>query len=767
MPDPIAPRPPADDTASAAKLALTLALAMVPEPLAQAAAFGRWWLDPSSAQIVLSLEAASFISVSVGWHVNLTTCLTYVLSEDVPILRAAVACRPSAPLDCEFRVANSSDGVRWLRLLELPPDQHRIGLATTGILVDITAAKHAAMREQFNFASTQLLVGTHTLGEAINKVIKLVCSNLGWDCGMYWSVDASAVSAPCLVCAHYWSATALPAAEAFVNLGRDGYPSRIATGQGLVGQVWHSGEPRWIEDGNDDPACPFPPYALESGMHSGYAFPVAYESDNGSRHKPGVLLFFSRLARQRSAQLPNLSAAIGGLIAQTSQRIAQQEDIRQLAQIDVLSGLANRRHFHDLLAAACRNAAERGVVMGMLYIDLDRFKPINDALGHEVGDAVLRQFALRLADLTPADGCAGRVGGDEFALFLYPGNALERLQEVAEGILQAARTPFMVGGRELAISASVGISVFPDNGLSGAELLRHADSAMYRVKGNGRNGVSFFSQANADDAQLALAQELTLEAELLHALAQQQLFLEYQPVFSPHDRQVRAVEALIRWRHPDGSIVSPSRFIPIAEKSHLIVDIGRWAVRQACADLPFLQGSGLPNLRLNVNMAALEFSNVNLPDELSAIIAEYAIEARHLCLELTESMMMKHAEQVIPVMQALRQRGFQISIDDFGMGYSSLSRLKDLPISSVKIDQSFIQRLPDALADRAIVQTIIDIGRNMDLEVVAEGVETEAQLQHLRNVGCNLVQGYLLGRPMPLERLIATFGTPAPAKNAA
>ena len=339
----------------------------------------------------------------------------------------------------------------------------------------------------------------------------------------------------------------------------------------------------------------------------------------------------------------------------------------------------------------------------------------------------------------------------------------DRLAAATEQVLAAARTRFLVNGRELVISASIGVSIFPDNGRMGADLLRHADSAMYRIKRGGRNSVGYYSQdgagANAAD-HAALLQQLTVEAELLHALAGGQLFLEYQPVFDTNERSVRAVEALVRWRRPNGEIVRPDVFIPIAEQSHLIVDIGRWVIGQACRDLARMQGAGLGELQMNVNMAALEFLNLNLPHELAGIAESAGIDPRSVCLELTEGMMMNHAEQVIPVMRSLRRRGFKISVDDFGMGYSSLSRLKDLPISSLKIDRSFVHGLPNDHQDRAIVQTIVDIGRNMNLDVIAEGVETDAQLHHLRRLGCALVQGYLTGRPMPLEALIERYGHP-------
>ena len=745
-----------------------LSRAMSIDATARAAAYGRWWFDARSGAIVLSLEAAALLGEHPGLHASLGDCFACVLPEDLDLLTGLLPVQSTQALqgnECEFRMVNGSDGLRWLRIAILPAPDRQPGAVCEGILVDVTAAKHAAMREEFSFESTQLMIGTHTLDEAVGKMISLVCNDLGWDFGIYWAMAHSGPEAGRLVCTHFWSGSARIVPD---SMGAQGV-RRLSMGadEGVVGAVWSSGQARWIEDIATDPEFLYPQYARQSGIHSGYAFPVAYESVDGVRHRPGVLIFFSCLGRQRTAQLPNLSAAIGALIAQTAQRMAQQESIRLLAQVDALSGLANRRHFHDLLDAACADAGAHGHDMGLLYIDLDRFKPINDGLGHEVGDAVLRQFSQRLAALTPPGGQAGRVGGDEFALFFFPGADTGSLDQVAEQVLLAARTHFLVDGRELAISASVGVSVFPANGQTGADLLRHADTAMYRVKRSGRNGVSYVAQQGQQHAaatQNALLQQLTVEAELLHALADGQLFMQYQPVFRIDGgrRRVRAVEALIRWRRPDGAIVPPDLFIPIAEQSHLIVDIGRWVIRQACADLPRMHAQGLAGIQLNVNMAALEFLNADLPEEMSAIADKAGIDARHVCLELTEGMMMNHAEQVIPVMRALRQRGFRISVDDFGMGYSSLSRLKDLPISSLKIDRSFVHGLPSGVQDRAIVQTIVDIGRNMGLEVIAEGVETQAQLDHLGKLGCCLVQGFLTGRPMGLAELLRVHGAPGP-----
>lgn len=738
---------------------LTQAAAL--DPIARAAGFGRWWHDRLSGALLLSLEAAQLLGERCRLHPSLEAGFASALPEDLHSLRGTVSGRREHDTaECELRLLSRTDGVRWLRLAVLPGADGADPLVE-GIVSDITAVKHAAMREEFSFESTQLMIGTHTLDEAVSKMIELVCTELGWDCGMYWSMQQGGSKEGRLVCSHVWSGGPRPVPEA-----ASGQLLSIGAREGVVGGVWSSGQARWIEDLANDPEFLFPRYARQAGIHSGYAFPVAYDSEDGKRHRPGVLIFFSCLSRQRTAQLPNLSAAIGALIAQTAQRMAQQESIRELAQVDCLTGLANRRHFHHLLDEACQRAAQRGAYVAVLYIDLDRFKPINDGLGHATGDAVLRQFAQRLSDLLPSAGHAGRVGGDEFALFLpldEGATAHRSVEALAKQVLGAARTRFLVNGRELVISASIGISIFPDNGRMGADLLRHADSAMYRVKRGGRNSVGYYSRdsagANAAD-HAALLQQLTVEAELLHALAGGQLFLEYQPVFDTSARSVRAVEALVRWRRPNGEIVRPDVFIPIAEQSHLIVDLGRWVIGQACHDLARMQDAGLTDVQMNVNMAAREFLNLNLPMELAGIADSAGIDPRYVCLELTEGMMMNHAEQVIPVMRSLRRRGFKISVDDFGMGYSSLSRLKDLPISSLKIDRSFVHGLPSDHQDRAIVQTIVDIGRNMKLDVIAEGVETDAQLHHLRRLGCALVQGYLTGRPMPLDVLIARHGSP-------
>lgn len=725
-----------------------------PSALEEAACFGRWWFDPESSQVVLSAVAARYLNVESLHHRSLDDCLIQVVSDDMLCLMAQLSGQAQVPDQSDFRVISACEGLRWLRMTRLPADPSNPRLVT-GILVDVTPLKHAAMRERLGFELTEFLVGSHTLGDAITNVIQLICRNLGWDWGAYWAAEQTPQAQARLNCKYFWHQPELDLA----SLGEESVAVSLAPGEGLVGSVWQSGNPDWVEDMGHDLRFSQRTNDRECRLWSGYVFPVTYVSADGHTHSPGVLEFYSCLSRQPEAQLPKLSATIGAFIAQMAQRIEHQATVLYLAQVDTLTGLANRNHFHDLVTQACAAGARQGTAFGLAFIDLDRFKPINDAFGHEAGNQVLREFGQRLLGLVPVGAQVGRLGGDEFAL-LIPHQAMPDAPALLEQILLAARTPFVYEGIELTVSASVGVSTFPQSGDSCVALLQSADAAMYRIKNNGRNGCHFSSISNTHalaQQQSSIAQRLALETDLHHALYGNELCLVYQPIFDVSRNALEAVEALIRWRRTDGTLVPPDVFIPIAEQSHLIVQIGKWVVAQACRDLAILRAANFKDLKVHVNMAASEFASNTLAGELLALVEAYGLEPRSLSLELTEGMLMKRPDQVIPVMRALRQLGFGISLDDFGMGHSSLALLKNLPISSLKIDRSFVRDLSHQRNDRAIVKTIADLGRHMELEVIAEGVETTTQLDILRQSGCSLIQGYLLARPMALGELLARY----------
>ena len=720
-------------------------LAASADPIDDIAGLGRWSMARGTSLMSLSTVALRLLGVETGalgegWAVN-------VAAEDEAALADALAAISDhgAATVCEFRVIEQEQGLRWLRLQSLPAEDRPVA---AGMLTDVTSVKRAAMRERFNFALTRYLIGTDTFDEAVYKIIHLVCEELGWDWGAFWGREHGD-AANTLRCRHVWHA-----ADRDYSAFRSAATALVVKpGQGLVGQTWQDGQARWVEAAAAHADVARVRAAQHCGLRSGFFFPVTYVAADGKLHCAGVLEFFSAAPRQREAQLPGLAESISALIAQTAQRMVQQERVRVLAQTDEMTGLYNRAHFHALLDAACGEGSE-GREFGLLYIDLDQFKPINDGFGHAAGNLVLCEFAERLQELAPAGAVVARLGGDEFALMAPAGMGQAALDALAGAVLDAARTRFNYMGHELSVSASVGISLYPRHGRLTAQLLHAADAAMYASKRNGRNLASYFSR-DGDMQQCAVAAQLLMLSALQDALQRDEFFLEYQPICDTQNGRVVALEALIRWRKADGSVVPPDQFIPVAEQSRLIVLIGRWVIEQVCRDLPLLRAAGRADIRVHVNMAAPEFLDSDLPRELIAITSAAGIDPGQICLELTEGVVMQRIEKSLPVMTELVRLGFEIGLDDFGMGYSSLSMLKALPIRTLKIDRLFLRGVPLQRDDCAIVRSIIDLGRNMKLQVVAEGVETDAHLGFLRQFGCALVQGYLPGRPVVIAELLA------------
>lgn len=722
------------------------------DPMDEIAGLGRWNLDRDTAHWSFSPIASQLLGIDAGplaehW-------LSGVLAEDKQELLAAMSAimRDGAAVTCEFRTVEREHGMQWLRLQSLAAGD---GLVASGILTDITEAKRAAIRERFNFALTRYLIGTDTFDDAVDKILHLVCEELGWEWGAFWAREGDG-GAETLRCRHVWHQPE----HDYAQFRGGAMRLAVRPGQGPVGETWLTGRSQWIETSATHADTVRVRAAQRCGLRSGFFFPVTYVAADGELHRAGVLEFFSAAPRQRDAQLPGLAESISALIAQTAQRLVQQERVRVLAQTDDMTGLVNRAHFHTLLDAACA----RGREFGLLYIDLDQFKPINDCLGHAAGNAVLCQFAARLQALAVGGAVVARLGGDEFALLAPAGLSQAGLDALAGAVLVAARTRFHYQGHALSVSASVGISQFPQHGDNTAQLLHAADAAMYVSKGSGRDLVSYFSPGH--DSQRRTTAQLLMHSALREALQRDEFFLEYQPICDTQSTRMVALEALIRWRRADGSIVPPDQFIPMAEQSRLIILIGRWVIARACRDLSALRAAGMPALQVHINMAAPEFLDSELPAQLVAITAAAGVDPRQICLELTESVIMQRIDKALPVMRELTRLGFDISLDDFGTGYSSLSRLKALPIASLKIDRLFLRGVPHDGNDCAIVRSIIDLGCNMNLRVIAEGVEQDAHLGFLRQFGCALVQGYLPGRPMRLADLIAAHGgaatVPAP-----
>jgi diguanylate cyclase (GGDEF)-like protein len=386
-----------------------------------------------------------------------------------------------------------------------------------------------------------------------------------------------------------------------------------------------------------------------------------------------------------------------------------------------------------------------------MFLDLDRFKNINDSLGHHVGDQILKEVAARLTRGLRGGDTVARLGGDEFVVVLQEVRNAHDAAMVAQNLLRDLAPPYLVDGRELHVSASIGITLYPDDGRDGDVLMQNADVAMYHVKDGGRNGYQFFAATMNQQANRRLA----IEHDLRLAIRRGELVLHYQPQIDLARREVRAVEALVRWRHPEHGLLLPDEFIGIAEESGLGQALGEWTLREACTQSRRWQSAGLRPVPVAVNLSARVFRDQTLPATLAGILRDTGLEPRLLELEITESAVMQQSDTTLETLSQLSAMGIQLSVDDFGTGYSSLAYLTRLPIDKLKIDKSFVRDIFTDRGGAAVTDAIIGLASSLRLKVTAEGVETQMQLEFLRNAGCDEAQGYHLAPPMPPEGIVA------------
>ncbi|MGH8452116.1 putative bifunctional diguanylate cyclase/phosphodiesterase [Pseudomonas sp.] len=443
--------------------------------------------------------------------------------------------------------------------------------------------------------------------------------------------------------------------------------------------------------------------------------------------------------------------------------LANQE-LTHLALHDMLTGLPNRTLLSDRIQQAMQAVTEQGSCFALMFIDLDGFKPVNDAFGHHMGDQLLREVGLRLREDLRSQDTLARIGGDEFVLLvqlMQPDDAMG----LAERQVALINRMFTVAGHELKISASIGIALFPGNGNNPEELLMNADAAMYHAKSMGKNGYSFFDVSMNTNAR----KQLQLLQDLRNALEHQQFCLHYQPKFDAISGRAVGAEALLRWEHPQQGLLLPVTFIELAEKTGLIIPIGEWVLNEACRQMAIWYAQGYKDWRIAVNLSALQFCHAGLVKSVAAALASHQLPANSLTLEITETTAMSDADASMTVLQQLSDMGVDLSIDDFGTGYSSLMYLKRLPANELKIDRGFVRDLEHDSDDAAIVSAIVALGQALGLRIVAEGVETDVQQSFLTRLGCNSLQGYLLGHPLPADGFMADIqraeDAAAPDKN--
>jgi len=436
---------------------------------------------------------------------------------------------------------------------------------------------------------------------------------------------------------------------------------------------------------------------------------------------------------------------VSGTTLDITARIRAESEIQQLINYDTLTGLPNRSLLHDRLRLAISQAAREHELVGVLFLDLDRFKSINETLGHRVGDRLLKTVAKRLSACVRESDTLARLGGDEFVAILVGVNSAEGITTVAKKILMLISEPIYIDDQEIYTSASIGIAVYPMDGDDSHTLLKHADLAMYQAKEQDRNNFQFFSR----EMNIKVLERMMLENSMRKALEREEFFLVYQPQVDARTGRITGMEALLRWQHPDLGLLAPDKFIYLAEETGFIIPIGEWVLRCACRQNKAWQKQGLPAVRVAVNLSAKQFGQYHLDEMISATLMETGLDPEWLELEITESAIMKNAEQNAVILRKLKDMGVSLAIDDFGTGYSSLAYLKHFPISRLKIDRSFVRDITTNSDDAAIAEIIIAMAQTLKLSVIAEGVETRAQMELLSFNNCVEMQGYLFSRPVP------------------
>src|SRR2546427_2573268 len=434
---------------------------------------------------------------------------------------------------------------------------------------------------------------------------------------------------------------------------------------------------------------------------------------------------------------------------------AMSQQMTHSAQHDVVTNLPNRMLLHDRISQSISLARRQHRPLAVPFLDLDRFKYINDSLGHAVGDQLLQSISKRLLASVRNSDTVSRQGGDEFVILLSEIGHPEDAATSARKILLSLNAPHSIEGHDLDIAGSMGISIYPGDGEDAETLIKNADTAMYHAKENGRNNFQFFKPEMNRQA----VERQSLEGSLRHAVERGEFLLHYQPKINLFTGQITGAEALIRWQHPERGLVSPAQFVPIAEDCGLILPIGRWVLREACKQSREWQDAGLPFKRVSVNVSATEFRAKTFLEDVGTTLRETGLEARYLDLELTEGVLMQNAKSTAFVLQELKRMGVHLAVDDFGTGYSSLSYLRQFPIDVLKIDQSFVRQISDGSNDSAIVRAIIDMGKNLKKRVIAEGIETQEQLALLQSWHCAEGQGYLFSPPVPAAQFAQLLQT--------
>ena len=617
------------------------------------------------------------------------------------------------------------------------------------LLTDVTKRKRAELRLQMEHAITRVLAESRSVEEAMPQVLRTLGEATGWAYGARWDLDKAN---QLLRCAETWCA-ASPELEEFAAFNRP-RTQTTGDGKGPIHRVWQSNRPVWITDIAKEANIRRAEAARKAGLHAVFAFPILIGDEFY-----GVIELFGREAQQPDQELMQNVHTIGSQIGQFIGRKAAEQNLRFVASHDPLTGLFNRSMFNERLQQALAQAGRFERSLALLFIDLDGFKVINDTVGHNAGDALLAELATRLRTTLREGDVIGRMGGDEFVVLIEEFVEAAQVAEVAKKVLETLARPFQLQGRECEVTASLGISLYPEDGKDAQTLLKSADIAMYLVKQQGKNSFRFY----APQMNVHLVERLSLESALRRAIDRGELLLLYQPKVGVRDGQMSGVEALVRWQHPTQGMISPSEFVPVAEDAGLMAAIGEWVLHTACRQLRAWREQGLPSLRMAVNISPRQFSQDSLIQVVREALHHMAVDPSRLELEIREEMVLRNPERAIRLLAQFRELGVRLVIDDFGTGYSSLNYLKRLRVDSVKIDRSLILDLPSNADAMALTRGVVAMAHSLGIAVTAEGVETREQWEVLNQLGCEEMQGNYFSAPVMGDLVAGIARDPAAA----
>jgi diguanylate cyclase (GGDEF)-like protein/PAS domain S-box-containing protein len=624
---------------------------------------------------------------------------------------------------------------QWISTTKVPlRNDHDEIFGVAGISRDITERKLADALRDGQAKILEMIAMSAPLADVLRHLVLLVESQLKGFIGSVLLLDETGIRL------RPGAAPSLPESYAKAIDG-----AHIGPKAGSIGAAAYRRETVVVVDVMSDPLSEaYRDLAAECGLRSSWSTPIL-------THQGAVVGIFAMYAKEprhptdAEVGLVNVATRIAGIAIE---RKLAEERIHFMANHDALTGLPNRALLNDRLSQAILHAQRDDRWVTVLFVDLDNFKVINDSLGHNAGDELLRIIARRMLDCVRATDTVVRLGGDEFVIVLtdQPKSA-HSISQTVQKIQLAITESIRLDGHDLSVTSSLGVATYPDDGANAEKLLANADAAMYRAKEVGRDNFQFYTA----ELNTKVHEKFLLQEELRNAVARSEFVIHYQPQVDLRTGRVFAVEALVRWKHPKLGMVAPNKFIPTAEETGLIVPIGDWVLREACRQNKAWQDAGLPPMVVSVNVSARQFKEKNLINRVVGALESSGLDARYLELELTESLIMQDVELAVATMKDLQSLGIQLSIDDFGTGYSSLSALKNFPVTRLKIDKSFVDGLLADENDRAVAGAVISLGQTLNLRVIAEGVETDAQAEFLRSINCDEMQGYLFSKPLPAE----------------